>query len=95
MWESLALGTIPVTLRDTLAPMYQHLPVLILDDMTDLTEERLAAFYKEAIEREKKGEYQWIRVTAFYWLQHIVMDARRKAEVLEEAMGSAYARRLR
>lgn len=40
-WETLAMGCIPIVKRDTLTPLYEKLPVMIVDEWEDITQELL------------------------------------------------------
>ena len=90
-WESLALGCIPITVVDPLTPLYNHLPVITVSDVSELTPKNLEEWYDVLHSDEALAGYEWNRVTGFWWLQHIVLDSRRKSEYLEAALGMVYA----
>jgi hypothetical protein len=63
-WEALYLGVIPVVKKSTLDPLYEGLPVLIVDDWCDLTEDFLEQKYIEMMSRSYRTEKLYIH----YWL---------------------------
>jgi len=64
-WEILALGRIPIVRTSSLDPLYDGLPVMILDKYEDLNQELMVNFKKHA---EKKWDtYNWDKLTMAYW----------------------------
>jgi len=47
MWEALATGAIPVVLRSAAMEPFAHLPVLLVDDLTRVSQEMLEASWPE------------------------------------------------
>ena len=66
-WESLLVGSIPIVRRSQLDPLFEGLPVLIIDDWDDVDEEFLLKKYKEI--RSKK--YDLRRLYMEYWISKI------------------------
>lgn len=62
-WESLLMGSIPVVKTSTLDPLYAELPVLIVSDWHQVTEEFLLKKYEEM----KSKSYKMERIYAEYW----------------------------
>lgn len=62
-WEALYLGTIPVIRSCPLDPLYEDLPILIVKDWTEVTEEFLEKKYEEM----SKKEYNLEKLTLKYW----------------------------
>lgn len=46
-WEALLVGSVPVVKTSTLDPLYEGLPVLIVQDWSDITEELLENYWQE------------------------------------------------
>ena len=46
-WESLALGNIPIVIRSSLDPLYEGLPVVIVDDWREITADALRSWHAE------------------------------------------------
>jgi hypothetical protein len=92
-WEAFALGTVPIVMRDALTPLYSRLPVVILHDLSELTPARVAQHYQNLTEPSAMSGYDWHRTTAFYWVQHVIKDTRRKREVAKTIMADVYQRR--
>ena len=66
-WESLALGNIPIVKRSSLDPLYEGLPVVIVDDWREITADallrwhaKLAATCLEAAIQERLSNRYWI-----------------------------------
>jgi len=66
-WESLVLGNIPIVKRSSLDPLYEGLPVVIIDDWREVTPqnlERWLATHSDAFERSEV----LTRLTNQYWI---------------------------
>ncbi|HLB09127.1 MAG TPA: hypothetical protein VK617_06315 [Gemmatimonadaceae bacterium] len=46
-WESLALGNIPIVKRSSLDPLYEGLPVVIVDDWREITADALRSWHAQ------------------------------------------------
>jgi hypothetical protein len=68
-WETLLMGSFPVVIRSTLDPLYEDLPVLILDSWEEATEEFLEQKYEELC--AKMPTYKFERLYIPYWLDQI------------------------
>lgn len=56
IWEALALGTVPVKLRSAgFDRSFQHLPIVFVDSLKEITTELLQLAYVEALYRR----YDW------------------------------------
>lgn len=66
-WESLLMGAIPIVRSSTLDSMFENLPVVIVKDWNELTEEFLLQKYEEI----KSRTFQMDKVYAEYWLKQI------------------------
>ena len=64
-WEALYLGVIPVVKKSTLDPLYEDLPVLIVDDWSEITREFLEKKYIEISAKTYKFEKLFID----YWIE--------------------------
>jgi len=53
-WEAMALGCIPIVNTSPLDPFYKQLPVMIVDDWSTLTMERMKAFANSVSECPSK-----------------------------------------
>jgi len=61
-WEALIIGCVPIVRRSMLDPMYSGLPVLIVDDWSQVTSERLKAVHASPPDRASME-----KVTLAYW----------------------------
>ena len=75
-WESMLVGSIPIVRTSQLDPLYEGLPVLIIDDWQQLTEEFLEKKYKEITSKK----YDINRLYTEYWTSKI----RQKKEVFRK-----------
>jgi hypothetical protein len=66
-WEALCLGCIPVVVKSGLDPLYEGLPVLIVNSYKDLTLELL----QKTIEEFKDKQWNMQKLTLSYWLNKI------------------------
>jgi hypothetical protein len=67
-WEALLMGAIPVIKHSTLDPLFEGLPVLLVDSWDQVTEEFLYAVYACM----KTEHFQHERMFARYWLDKIL-----------------------
>jgi len=66
-WESLMLGCIVIVKSSPLDNLYKDLPVLIINDWADLTENLL----NETIDKFKDCDFDYDRITSKYWIYKI------------------------
>jgi len=62
-WEALILGCIVIVKKSGLDPMYQELPVLIVDDWNEITPELL----KHTVVEFKDKRFNYEKLTLDYW----------------------------
>lgn len=62
-WETLLVGSIPVVKTSTLDPLYDELPVIIVNDWDDVTPELLMTRYNEM----KDKTYNFDKLYMDYW----------------------------
>lgn len=67
LWESLYLGTIPIVKTSSLDGLYEGLPVLVVQDWAEVTEEFLAKKYEEFSKRTFNLE----KLSMDYWAKEI------------------------
>ena len=61
-WEALAVGCIPIIHTSGLDPMFKGLPVLIIINWSDITEELLDSFFPETSQLEKLTQKYWVNL---------------------------------
>lgn len=66
-WEALLMGAYPIVKSSSLNPLYQDLPVLIVDDWDQISEEWLDKQYKEI----QKKNYKIDKIYMEYWSELI------------------------
>jgi len=64
-WESLLMGSIPIMYHTPLDPLFEKLPVLLIDDYSILTDQFLHEQYE--IIMNKKNEYDFSILYTDYW----------------------------
>ena len=69
-WESLVLGNIVIVKRSSLDPLYEGLPVVILDDWDEISENSLNRWLEQHAEAFDNPAVQE-RLTNQYWIQHM------------------------
>lgn len=67
VWETILVGTIPILKSSSLDPLYQDLPVLIVQEWSEVTEELLESKYAELSNKQYDKEKLYID----YWLKLI------------------------
>jgi len=68
-WEALYLNVFPVVKKSSLDALYKDLPVVIVEDWHEVTEEFLEKKYKEICNQEYKKEKLYFK----YWL-NLILD---------------------
>ncbi len=66
-WEALLMGAVPIVKSSTLDPLYEGLPVVIVQDWNEITEE----FLNKKWEEIQQSHFQRERMYADYWLKRI------------------------
>lgn len=66
-WESLLMGAIPIIQRSTLDPLFEDLPVLLIDDWNEISQKFLEKKYKEMRMRTYKLE----KLSADFWFDQV------------------------
>jgi len=66
-WEALVLGCIPVVKKSSLDALYEDLPVLIVDDWTNINEDLL----NSTIEVFETRKFNYDKLTMNYWINLI------------------------
>ncbi len=84
-WESLALGNIVIVKRSPLDPLYEGLPVVLVDDWSEITAERLQEWQRRHCEEFADPDSQR-RLTNRYWIDQV---RARVKERLASARGAA------
>ena len=74
-WESLLLGNIVIVKRSSLDPLYQGLPVVIVEDWREITPENLAKWHAQHAAAFRDPEVL-ARLTNDYWLERARSVAR-------------------
>lgn len=63
-WEAVILGCIPIVKSSAIDSLYDNLPVLIIKDWSEITQERLIA----TVEDFKCRTFQYEKLTLAYWI---------------------------
>ena len=66
-WEALCLGCIPIIMSDTIQPMFDELPVLIVNDWRELNEKLLT----DTANKFKSCRFNFDKLTLNYWIGKI------------------------
>jgi hypothetical protein len=76
-WESLLLGNIIIVKRSPLDPLYEGLPVVIVDHWGEITAENLRRWHQQHCAAFTSTEVER-RLTNEYWITRMRADARRR-----------------
>lgn len=71
-WESLSLGVIPIVINTNLNVLYHDLPVLIVNDISEINSEFLNEKHKEIC--KNIDNYKWEKLSSSYWVNKIKAD---------------------
>ena len=63
-WEALILGCIPIIKSSILNPLFEELPVLLVDEWSDITEELL----KDTIQTFKNIKFNYDKLNLSFWI---------------------------
>lgn len=88
VWESLVVGSIPIVKTSSLDSLYQDLPILIVNDWSEVTQEFLENKYLEMSQRE----YCLEKIYADYWIQQIISFSGKQISHQELAESSRFER---
>lgn len=66
-WEALALGCYPICITSPLDPLFEDLPVVIVNDWSEVTE----AFLNQKYEEFQSKSFNWAKVEMPYWLDQL------------------------
>jgi hypothetical protein len=66
-WESICLGSIPIVLATNFKHMFKDLPVLIVNNWSDITDKLL----NDTIEEYKTKTFNYDKITLSYWVKLI------------------------
>lgn len=66
-WEALCLGCIPILKSTSLDPMFDDLPVLIVQSWTDLSKDLLLKTVAEVKDKQARGGFRMEKLTLKYW----------------------------
>ncbi|CAF1258139.1 unnamed protein product [Adineta ricciae] len=77
-WEAFYLDAIPIVWNSTLNPLFHMLPAVIINDMSELTEEFLRTKLKEIVRNkiERPNMYQFAKLRFSYWRRLILSTSR-------------------
>uniref|UniRef100_A0A914PU79 Exostosin GT47 domain-containing protein n=1 Tax=Panagrolaimus davidi TaxID=227884 RepID=A0A914PU79_9BILA len=71
-WESLSMGAVPIVLKSELQPLYDEMPVMVVNDWKEVTEESMNKFSDEKIMKlDKDGVPLRPKLWLRYWINRI------------------------
>lgn len=71
LWEALLLGCIPIVKKSMIDNLYERLPVLIVDEWSDITETVLINTIEEFKKKHLNNEFAYEKLTLQYWKNKI------------------------
>lgn len=66
-WEALYMGCIPIVLSSVIDELYLDLPVLVINDWTEITEDFLNEHYAIIEEKKLNNKYNMNKLNMSYW----------------------------
>lgn len=66
-WEAILLGCIPIVRKSAIVPLYNDIPVLVVDEWSDITQELL----DRSIKTFSELEFSYDKLTMKYWVDKI------------------------
>jgi hypothetical protein len=84
-WESLALGNIVIVKRSALDPLYQALPVVIVNQWSEITAQNLLDWHRQYCKLFADPDFR-SRLTNGYWIDRIRTTARQRLAALESEL---------
>jgi hypothetical protein len=77
-WEALYLDAIPIVWHSTLDPLYENLPVIVIDDVSELSETFLRQKLHEIAAKkvQQPAVYQYEKLRNAYWRDLILAKSR-------------------
>ena len=82
-WEALLMGCYPIVLSSTLNPLYENLPVVVVKDWSEVTDE----FLQKKKEEFSSRTWSYEKLYAPYWYQKVFaiqQDLREKPTFMEK-----------
>ena len=70
-WEALLLGCIPIVKTSGLDSLYDELPVLIVQDWSDITEKLLMNVITDFKKKHENNKFNYDKLTLKYWMDKI------------------------
>jgi len=70
-WEAICLGCIPVVKTSPIDSLFENLPVLVVNDWSDITPKLLEDTLNDFKKKEKAGEFHYKNLTLTYWMNKI------------------------
>lgn len=70
-WEALLIGTIPIVRTSALDCLFERLPVVIVQEWTEVNEQFLKDKFEEICIRSKNREYEFARLSFDYWWKQV------------------------
>lgn len=70
-WEALCLGCIPIVKTSVLDPLYEGLPVWIVERWSDVSLDSMVRVIAEFKEKHESGQFDYTRLTLAYWMKKI------------------------
>jgi hypothetical protein len=71
-WEALIMGAVPIVLRTEILPLYEDMPIMIVDKWTEVTRESLRQFQLERLQNFSRDGLPWRpKIWLRYWINQI------------------------
>lgn len=82
MWEALYAGTIPVVLRNPVTEAFADLPIVMVNDFSEVT----LPFLQQRYDELSRRQFSWEKLTLSYWKREFEASRARIARVSRTAL---------
>jgi len=67
-WEALALGSVPIMLKSSLDPLFEGLPVVLIESWDEVTLPALQKWHEMIGRQRERGQFHMERIMNEYWV---------------------------
>ena len=95
-WECLNSGVIPIVLKtcDIMCEMYKDLPIVVIEDIKEVTKEFLQNKFEEIKTSFNSNSYNFFKLSQKYWVDLILKEKKEYIDFFKDYRGSISFRKL-
>jgi hypothetical protein len=84
-WEALYLNRVPIIPDSILRPLYEHLPVVIVEDYSQLTPLLLDTVWTDITQKRDANEYDFSSLRFESWARKILLKSPLHSKLIDES----------